>query len=130
MIPSTTTLKEGKQADISSSDLDFSSPAGKALPSGTLDDTYVSLKRALLEDGITFEVQDHEAGFGLRFTALTDTVNQVHVVSAAGTHDLSLEFDSNSAQASSLHLLSPGDSYTWRMKVEIYPLVSRSSTLQ
>jgi aldose 1-epimerase len=110
----------------------FFRASGTRLGSATIDETYLDLRSAVLADGPIAEFRDPGAGYGLRITPLTPSIKTLHVVAPANKNWVSIQPNTNvpdplghewdKLDSARLTILQPGDSLTWKVRVEIFAL--------
>ena len=128
--------------------------AAKGLPSGTfalsspnvarfqghptgLEDTdfsaaIVGMKPSALDNGPSVELRNVAAGYGIRMTAFTPSIRELHVVSPADATYVSLGMQTNlddpfgkewkGIQDGAIQILQPGESTEWHVRLEIFPV--------
>ena len=104
-----------------------------ALGGETLDAALVNAKLGNLPAGSTAEILDTTRGLGLRLTALSGNMRELHVVSPGGAPYVSLGLQTNYddpfgrqwAVDEGIMTLLPGASVTWKIRLEIFALPER-----
>jgi hypothetical protein len=105
---------------------------GKPAPLGAegIDANVVNLKGDL---GTSEEMRDPAAGYGIRLTALSKSIQAMRVVSPSGANYVSLGAQTNYddplgrewEDKEAITILQPGQSVEWKVKVEIFALPGR-----
>ncbi|WP_263365660.1 aldose epimerase family protein [Edaphobacter bradus] len=127
-------LPTGKLLTATRGEYDFTQPNGAPLGSLGLDETFVHLRQGLLENGPTVEVRDPENHYGLRITTLTSTIKALQVYAPADKSFISISPQFNyddpfgrewpADEDTGMVTLAPGQSATWRIRLEIFPLTA------
>jgi aldose 1-epimerase len=122
-------LPNGSLEAVSGSAQDFTVRGGRALGLAGIDDDFVNLRPALLDDGAIVELRDKTAKYGLRITALTSLIRSFHVSSPAGASYIIIEpkftFDDPTGrewgqdQDTGLETLAPGRSVQYKLRIDI-----------
>lgn len=125
-----TGLPSGKLLPVEGTAYDFTKPA----PLGTLslNDWFVHLKPALLDNGPMIELRDPESGFGLRVLAVSSSIKAIHVYAPADAGfvaiDPAMNYDDPFGREwprdedTGMVVLEPGQSVQWKIRLEIFPL--------
>lgn len=128
-------LPSGKLQPVEGTSYDFTKPA----PLGTLslDDWFVHLKPALLDNGPIIELRDPGSGFGLRITAITSSIKAIHVYAPADAAfvaiDPAMNYDDPFGRQwprdedTGMVVLEPGQSVQWKIRLEIFALAPAGS---
>ncbi len=105
-------------------------PAG--LGSDDLNAAVVAMKPKALEDWPSFELLNTAAGYGIRMTALSASIRELHVVAPADTNYISAGMQSNlddpfgkewnGKPGDGIITLQPGESIDWHVRLEIFPI--------
>jgi aldose 1-epimerase len=108
---------------------------GDALGEEGIDESVVNSKEGALDAGAAAEMRDPGADFGLRLTALSPTIHAIRVTSPSGSNYVSLGAQTNYddplgkewgvGDTPAIVTLQPGQSVTWKVKLEIFPLVKK-----
>lgn len=118
----------GKIVKTKSTDYDFTAADGKALGTMFLDDCFTSLSRNA-DGNAVIEVTDPAAKYGLRITALSKEIKSVQVYAPPQKNFVAVEPQFNLADPYSkiwgktdtgIVTLKPGESVTWRVKLELF----------
>jgi aldose 1-epimerase len=119
---------------LSSPEEPFTLRDGAPLGSLTLDDTFVHLRQALLDNGPVVELRDPENNFGLRLTMLSTAIRTVHIYAPADKKIISIAPRFNyddpfgrewpAGEDTGMVLLAPGKSVEWHIRLEIFSLAS------
>jgi hypothetical protein len=123
----------GKSAPSSSADRFEGQPA--QLGALSLDDTLGNLKSSPGSSGASVEMLDREAGFGLRMTSSSPSINSVRVTSPRDSGYVSIGMQTNmddpfgkewagadGVDHSGIVILQPGESLVWKVRLEIFPV--------
>jgi aldose 1-epimerase len=125
-------LPTGKLLSSSGGDYDFTARNGTPLGTLNLDDTFVHLRQALLENGPIVELRDPENNYGLRITTLSSAIKALHVYAPTEQSFISIgprfnyddpfghEWSGN--EDTGMITLAPGQSVEWRIRLEIFSL--------
>jgi hypothetical protein len=115
---------------------DFTARTGSALPALDLDDTFVQLRQALLDNGPVAELRDPGNNYGLRLTLLSSSIKAIHVTAPAngGFVTITPQFNYDDPfgrewprdEDTGMVVLQPGRSATWRIRLEIFSLTTNS----
>ena len=133
-----TGMPSATPASVAGTALDFQRAEGTKLGTSTIDETYVNLHRAILADGPIIELRDHGSNYGLRLLPLSDSINSLHVTAPASADWIALEPDTNlpdplgkewtGDNPSGIHMLKPGETFSWKLRLEIFAVTGSSST--
>lgn len=128
-------LPSGKLLPVDGTPYDFTKPA----PLGTmsLDDWFVHLKPALLDNGPIIELRDPGSGFGLRMTAVSSSIKAIHVYAPGDAGfvaiDPTMNYDDPFGRQwprdedTGMVVLDPGQSVQWKIRLEIFALAPSGS---
>jgi hypothetical protein len=84
-----------------------------------------------MDAGIAMELRDPASAFGLRMKALSDSIRELRMTSAAGSNYVSLGTQTNlddpfgkewTGDEPAITTLAPGQSAEWKIQLEIFPL--------
>ena len=130
-----TGLPSGKLLSTVGTEYDFSGRTGVALGKLSLDDTFVHLRQAPLDNGPVAELLDPTSNYGLRITMLSSSIKAVHVEALAGDNFVKVAPRFNyedpfgrewpKDEDTGMVVLKPGQSAQWRIRLEIFALTSR-----
>ena len=105
------------------------------LGSGGIDETFIHLKPALLDNGSAVELRDAANGFGLRMTAVSPSIRALRVTAPAGAPYVSLGMQTNyddalgkewgGEEGAGIATLAPGESLEWKVRLEIFSIMKR-----
>ena len=119
----------GSVVSVSGTPNDFSAVGGAELGKISLDDTYVSLRQNLLDNGPAAELIDPVSGFGLRMSALSPTIKALRVIAPADGDSVSIGPSYNYPDAlgrewskepdTGMVVLQPGQSTEWKVRLEL-----------
>jgi aldose 1-epimerase len=97
-----------------------------------IDANVVNLKLQAQEGGVSEELRDAGADFGVRLTALSPSIQAMRVTSPSGSNYVSMGAQTNyddplgkewdAADKAPIVILQPGQSMVWKVKLEIFPL--------
>ncbi len=127
-------LPSGKLLPVAGTEYDFTGRNGARLGERSLDDSFVHLRAALLDNGPIAELRDPESGYGLRMTLMTPTIKALRVHAPADANFVSIEPQFNyddpfgrewsREEDTGMVLLQPGQSVQWMVRLEIFPLTA------
>jgi Galactose mutarotase and related enzymes len=129
-----TGVPSGRLLPVAGTEYDFTARTGGALGSLNLDDTFVQLRQAPLDNGPVAELRDPANNYGLRITMLSTTIKALHVTAPANADFIAIapqfnyddpfgrEWPRN--EDTGMVVLQPGRSVMWRIRLEIFALVS------
>lgn len=139
-VPSTSRLEKTSRTGeptgklVSTTEADFSTRPGMQLGTTSLDDTFVNLRQASLDNGPVVELRDPGADYGLRMTLLSPTIKALHVNSPADKRFITIaprfNYDDPFGREwgrgtdTGMVVLQPGQSTQWRVRLEIFSLSS------
>ena len=127
----------GRLLPISETEDDFTRQGGAKLGERSLNENFVQLKLGLMDLGPVIELRDVTGKFGLRMTALTSTIKDIHVNAPADEPTVTIdpqfnfadplgkEWDKN--QDTGMVVLQPGQSTRWKVRLELFPLTQSTS---
>ncbi len=125
-------LPTGKLLPSSGGEYDFTARNGAPLGALSLDDTFVHLRQALLENGPIVELRDIENNYGLRITTLSSAIKALHVYAPADQNFIQIAPQFNyddpfgrqwpASEDTGIVTLAPGQSVEWRIRLEIFSL--------
>lgn len=125
-----TLLPSGRVVPVANTPYDFTARGGRSLDALSLDDEFVHLKPAFLDNGPTVELIDLAANFGLRITALTLSVKDFRIVAPAGKPVISIQplMDHSDPfghawakdEDTGMVTLAPGQSVQWKVRLELF----------
>ncbi len=105
------------------------------LGSGELNAAMVEMKPMELESGPAAEIRNVAAGYGIRMTAFTANLREMHVVAPAEGGYVSLGMQSNlddpfgkewnNVPGGGIATLKPGEAVEWHVRLEIFPLAKQ-----
>jgi galactose mutarotase-like enzyme len=111
---------------------DFTTWSGRQLGELSLDDSFVHLRPALLDNGPIAELRDPKSNYGLRITAITPTIKAMRVYAPASENFVSIEPQFNyddpfgtewpRQEDTGMVVLQPGQSAQWQIRLEIFSL--------
>ena len=122
----------GRLLPVARTEYDFTGRTGAALGPWSLDDTYVHLQQAPLDNGPVAELLDPANRYGLRITMLSTAIRAVHVTAPANsgfvTIDPRFNYDDplgdewSHSEDTGMVVLQPGAVAQWRIRLEIFAL--------
>jgi aldose 1-epimerase len=125
-------LPGGKLLPVEGTEYDFTKPEGTPLGALNLDDSFVHLRPALLDNGPAAELRDPESDYGLRVTAISSTIKAMRIYAPAGAAFVSIDpqfnYDDPFGQEwprdedTGMVVLQPGQSTQWTIRLEIFSL--------
>ena len=145
LIPSTTRLEidkhtgvpEAVPTSVAGTPLDFQRAEGTRLGMTSINETYVNLHRAVLADGPIIELRDPASNFGLRLLPMSDSINSLRVTAPENADWVALEPNTNvndpfgkewsGDTPSGIHMLKPGETFTWKLRLEIFAVTGNDS---
>lgn len=117
----------GKILPVKGTPYDFTAPDGKALDDIFLDDNFVDLKR---DDGkVTVNVVDPEANYGMHIIGLSPEIKSIQVYAPKDKAFAAVEEQFNYGDPfgkewkgtdTGMVTLQPGQSVTWKVRLEMY----------
>jgi galactose mutarotase-like enzyme len=121
-----------KLLPITNTPYDFTARSGRQLGELNLDDSFVHLQPALLDNGPIAELRDPRSNYGLRITPITPTIKAMRVYAPARDKFVSIEPQFNyddpfgsewpKGEDTGMVVLQPGRSVQWQVRLEIFPL--------
>lgn len=129
----------GRTMPVAGTTFDFTNRAGRLLKEADLDDTFVDLRSGFLDNGPTLELRDPKSGVGVRMTAMSTQIHAIHVRSRPNESRVALGFQTNYDDpfnkawekdgVTGIHLLQPGQSLQWRIRLELFPVTDQEKPL-
>lgn len=127
-----TGLPSGKLLPVQGTPYDFTQAEGAPLGTINLDDSFVHLHPALLDNGPVAELRDPESDYGLRITAISSSIKALRVNASSDTEFVSIDPQTNyddpfgrewpKDEDTGMVVLQPGESVQWKIRLEIFPL--------
>jgi aldose 1-epimerase len=127
-----TGLPTGKLLPVTGTEYDFTARGGVPLGGKDLNESFTELKPELLDNGPIVELRDPASDFGLRVSALSPTIQTIHVHAPANKGFVSVDPQFNvddplgrewsKEQQNGMVVLQPGQSTVWRVRLELFPL--------
>jgi hypothetical protein len=131
-----TGIPSGRLLPVAGTEYDFTARNGAPLGSLSLDDTFVQLRQAPLDNGPVAELRDAADNYGLRITMLSTSIKALHVTAPANGDFIVIapQFNYDDPfgrewprdEDTGMVVLQPGHSATWRIRLEIFALISNS----
>jgi len=97
------------------------------------------LKPALLDTIPTAEFRDPASGYGLRLSSVSSNTRALRIVAPVSNEYVSLGLQTNyddpfgnmwsTGEGSGMVTLQPGQSFEWRVRLEIFPILSHNSSI-
>lgn len=125
-------LPSGRLLPVEGTEYDFTKPQGTPLGELNLDDSFVHLRPALLDNGPAAELRDPESDYGLRVTAMSSTIKTMRIHAPAGAGFVSIDPQFNyddpfgrewpKDEDTGMVVLQPGQSTQWTIRLEIFSL--------
>jgi galactose mutarotase-like enzyme len=130
-------LPSGVLLPVSGTAYDFTMRGGTPLGKMDLADTFVALRRELLDNGAVAELIDPANDYGLRLTALSPTIQAIRVDAPADAEYVSIgpQFNLDDPFGrewgkdvdSGMVVLQPGQSTQWKVRLELFSLAGSQS---
>jgi len=127
-----TGIPSGKLLPVQGTAYDFTKPEGTPLGTMGLDDRFVHLRPALLDNGPSAELRDPESDYGLRITAVSSSIRAIRVYAPSEAKFVSIAPQMNyddpfgrewpRDEDTGMVVLQPGQSVQWKVRLEIFPL--------
>lgn len=124
----------GRLLPVSGTRYDFSGRDGALLGSQTLDECYVHLHAALLDNGPVAEMRDPASNYGLRLTAMSSSIKAMRVYAPADGSFVTIQPRSNyddpfgrewsREEDTGMVTLQPGQSVQWKIRLELFSPMS------
>ena len=131
-------LPSGHSQTVTGGELYLGHPGGTALGAMDLDETYTNLQSSVVSDGPVVELRDPGTDYGLRMTLLNPSITSLHVRAVHSEPWASIEADTNATdplgrewnneESSGIRMLKPGETLTWRVRLEIFSLSAGRDT--
>jgi galactose mutarotase-like enzyme len=129
-----TGIPSGRLLPVAGTEYDFTARTGAALGTLSLDDTFVHLRQAPLDNGPEAELRDPVNNYGLRITTLSTLIKAIHVQAPVDADFVTIaprfNYDDPFGREwprdedTGMVVLQPGRSATWRIRLEIFPLTA------
>jgi aldose 1-epimerase len=130
-------LPNGKLVPVAGTEYDFTGRNGAQLGSLSLDDSFVHLKQAFMDNGPVAELRDPESDYGLRITAMTSNIKAMRVYAPANANFISIDPQFNfddpfgrewpKDEDTGMVVLQPGQAVQWKIRLEIFSLTQDDS---
>jgi aldose 1-epimerase len=130
-------LPSGRLLPVKETQYDFTELNGARLGSLNLDDSFVHLKPAFMDNGPVAELRDPDSDYGLRITAMTSNIKVMRVYAPAGAKFISIDPQFNfddpfghewaKEDDTGMVLLQPGQTVQWKIRLEIFSLTQNES---
>ncbi len=125
-------LPTGHILAVGGPETDFSKPAGTKLGARNLDETYVHLKRGVIDSAPMVELRDVAGKFGLRMTLLSTNIKAVRIQAPSDRPVVTIgpQFNYDDPfgkewakdEDTGMTILQPGQSVEWKVRLELFPL--------
>lgn len=121
----------GKILDVTGTKYDFGGRSGTKLGSLAVNDTFVNLRQAPLDNGPVIELRDATSNYGLRMTILSPSIKAVQVTAPSDGDFVSISprfnyddpFGREWGQTDTgMVVLQPGQTAQYRVRLEIFSL--------
>ncbi len=132
-------IPTGRLLPVEGTAFDFTGRGGAKLGMGSLDESFVHLRPAILDFGPAAELRDPKSNYRLRVTAMTPGIREIRVVSPAGSNYVEvapqLNFDDPfgrewpATQDTGIVVLQPGQSVQWKVRLELFTTTTEGSSL-
>jgi galactose mutarotase-like enzyme len=129
-------MPSGRLLPVTGTPYDFTGRMGTRIGDLGLDDTFVHLRQAPLDNGPVVELQNPADNYGLRITLLSSLIKAVHIsappdgnfiaISPRFNYDDPFGREWRKDEDTGMVVLQPGKSATWRIRLEIFTLSSTS----
>lgn len=130
-------LPSGRLLPVKGTEYDFTALNGAPLGSLNLDDSFVHLKPAFMDNGPVAELRDPDSDYGLRITAMTSNIRAMRVYAPAGAKFISIDPQFNfddpfghewaKEDDTGMVVLQPGQTVQWKIRLEIFSLTQNES---
>jgi aldose 1-epimerase len=130
-------LPSGRLLPVAGTEYDFTGRNGARLGSLSLDDSFVHLRQAFMDNGPVAELRDPESDYGLRITAMTSNIKAMRVYAPADANFVSIapqfNFDDPfgrewaKEEDTGMVVLQPGQVVQWKIRLEIFSLTEDDS---
>ncbi|HMH14352.1 MAG TPA: hypothetical protein VK578_14720 [Edaphobacter sp.] len=125
-------MPTGKLLPVIGTEYDFTAYSGRQLGNLNMDDSFVHLRPAPLDNGPIAELRDPKSNYGLRITAITPTIKAMRICAPASDKFVSIEPNFNyddpfgpewaKDEDTGMVVLQPGQSVQWQVRLEIFSL--------
>jgi galactose mutarotase-like enzyme len=122
----------GRLVPVEGTEYDFTGRTGAQLGALNLDDSFVHLRQAMMENGPVAELRDPENDYGLRIIAMTSTIKAIRVYAPLDGSFISIQpqfnFDDpfgrewGKDEDTGIVVLQPGQTTQWKVRLEIFSL--------
>ena len=130
-------MPTGRLLPVQGTPYDFTGQSGARLGELNLDDSFVQLKQALLDNGPFVELRDPKSNYGLRMTILSTAIKAIHVEAPADASFVSIDPQFNYDDPfghewakdvdTGMVVLEPGQTVQWKIRLEIFSLTDDTS---
>jgi galactose mutarotase-like enzyme len=122
----------GRLVPVEGTEYDFTGRMGAELGALNLDDSFVHLRQAMMENGPVAELRDPENDYGLRIIAMTSTIKAIRVYAPLDGSFISIQPQFNfddpfgrewaKGEDTGMVVLQPGQTTQWKVRLEIFSL--------
>jgi galactose mutarotase-like enzyme len=122
----------GRLVPVEGTEYDFTGRVGAQLGALNLDDSFVHLRQAMMENGPVAELRDPENDYGLRIIAMTSTIKAIRVYAPLDGSFISIQPQFNfddpfgrewaKDEDTGMVVLQPGQTTQWKVRLEIFSL--------
>ncbi len=129
----------GKLLPVAGTPFDFTPRGGARFGTGTMDESFVHLRPAILDFGPAAELRDPKSNYRLRITAMTPGIREMRVRSPAGStyvtiapqlnYDDPLGREWPSTEDTGMVVLQPGQTVQWKVRLELFTMKTEGPPL-
>lgn len=129
----------GKLLPVAGTPFDFTPREGARFGVGTMDESFVHLRPAILDFGPAAELRDPKSNYRLRVTAMTPGIREMRVTSPAGSNYVTiapqLNFDDPlgrewpALEDTGMVVLQPGQTVQWKVRLELFTMKTEGPPL-
>lgn len=123
-------MPTGRMLPVERTAFDFTARGGTKLGAGSLDESFVHLRPAILDFGPAAELGDPKSNYRLRITAMTPAIREMHVLSPAGSNYIVIAPQLNlddplgkewpASEDTGMVVLQPGQTVQWKVRLELF----------
>lgn len=132
-------MPTGRLLPVTGTAFDFTAREGARFSSGTMDESFVHLRPAILDFGPAAELRDPKSNYRLRVTAMTPGIKQMRVSSPAGANYVTIAPQLNyddplgrewpAAEDTGMVVLQPGQTVQWKVRLELFTMKTEGPPL-
>lgn len=125
-------MSTGKLSPVEGTPYDFTGREGARLGLTALNDTFVHLKPAALDDGPVVELRDPKSNYGLRITMMSLAIKALKINAPENESLVSIDPQFNyddpfgpewpKGEDTGMVVLQPGQTVQWKIRLEIFSL--------